>query len=60
MPGTWMVTVSGVLPPLLSSVATKKAGTGDGSGASLVFGSIRHSVWKWPRSMPSSRTELST
>src|SRR4051812_4069731 len=45
-PGTEMVTESGALPPLLSSVATKNAGTGDGSGASLRFGSIRQAVWK--------------
>ena len=32
-----MVTVSGAAPPFLSSVATKNAGTGAGSGASLVL-----------------------
>src|SRR5882724_13280557 len=59
-PGTWMVTTSGAAPPLLSSVATKNAGTGSGAGASLVLVSIRQAVWKWPRTMQLVSTELST
>jgi hypothetical protein len=55
-----IVTVSGSRPPLLSSVATKNAGTGAGSGATRVLLSIRHAVWKWPRTNPFCRTELST
>ncbi len=60
MPGTEMVTESGVALPLLSSVATKNAGTGSGAGAARVLLSIRQAVWKWPRTMPLRSTELST
>jgi hypothetical protein len=60
-PGTWIVTVSGCAPPRRSSVATKNAGTGAGSTAARVEESIRHAVWKWPRTRPSEvSTELST
>jgi hypothetical protein len=47
--GTSTVTVSGSAPPPPSSVATKKAGTGAGSGASSVLARIRQAEWMCPR-----------